>query len=395
MVFKSISKANVKDKFVLLRVDINSPVVKKKPLDNPRIKESAETIKHLIKNKAKLVIIAHQGRKGDADFIPLKDHARLLSKYSKSKIKYVDYLFEIEAIREIKKLKKGSAILLKNVREYEDEKNTDAHLNRYHHFSKHFDLFVNDAFSVSHRKQGSIIIPPKEISAFAGISLQNEISALSKFNLNDKKTIFFVGGSKIEDYLPIFDNLDNKNNKVIASGLLANLFIIATGKNLGFDNVFAKENGYMEIVPKLKEILDKYKEQIILPVDFAVEGKGKKREEHLLAEFPIKKKILDVGHKSVEIFIRELQEANAIFMKGPLGYSELKEFSYATTAVLNEISKATKSKKIFSLLGGGHLTTTVEKYKIPNNFSHVSLSGGALIAFISGQKLPGLDVLER
>jgi phosphoglycerate kinase len=253
---------------------------------------------------------------------------------------------------------------------------------------------VNDAFSVCHRKQGSIIIPPKYLKSFIGISIEKEIEALSHFNFKDKKAIFFLGGSKLQDYMPIFNNLDNKNNRVIASGVLANLFLVAKGQNLGYENEWLQKNGFIEIIDKIKELLKKYPNQIILPLDFAIDKNGK-REEHMIFDFPMDAKIWDIGQKSVEMYKQQLTTADAVFMKGPLGYSEVKNFSYATVEILKEISFFTKKKKVFSLLGGGHLTTSIGKYKIQDNFSHISLSGGALIAYISGEKLPGLKALDK
>jgi phosphoglycerate kinase len=395
MRIKTIKDFDVKDKLILIRVDINSPVSNGKIMDNPRLKGASETIKYILNKKGKLVVIAHQGRKGDKDFLPLEQHALFLSKYSGKKIKYVDALFEDEALEEIDKLEMGQGILLKNVREYDDEKNLEG--SRFYSFSKLFDLYVNDAFSVSHRAQGSIVIPPKVIPGCAGINMAGEIEALSNLVIQkNKKAVYIVSGSKIEDYLPLFNVLDNKNAKIIAAGVLGNLFLIANGRDLGFENSWVKEKGYGEMIPKLKAIYDKHKEQIILPIDFAVGPiVPKERKELGLQEFPSKMKIWDIGQKSMELFKSEIGKAEIVFMKGPLGYSEMKEFSNGTVEVLKEVSELTKKKKIFSLLGGGHLTTSIQEYKIPDNFSHISTSGGALIAFISGEKLPGIEALEN
>jgi phosphoglycerate kinase len=143
----------------------------------------------------------------------------------------------------------------------------------------------------------------------------------------------------------------------------------------------------------LKEVYEEHKDQIVLPVDFAIDAKT--RKEISLEDMPSDKKIWDVGHKSVEIFKKEIEKAKIVFMKGPLGYSEIEKFNYGTVEILKQISKLTEEKKCFSLLGGGHLTTTIEEYGIETNFSHISTSGGALIAYISGEKLPGLEALEK
>jgi phosphoglycerate kinase len=340
--------------------------------------------------------LAHQGRKGGEDYLEdLEQHARILSKNCKKQIKYIDGLFEEHALKEIIELEEGKAIMMRNVRAYEDE--TTLENNRFYPFCEGFDIYVNDAFSVSHRKQGSIIIPPKVIPSCIGRGFEREINALSKFTINNKgKGVYLLGGQKVEDYLTLFNVLDNKNNKILASGVLTNLILIANGKNLGYENTWMKEKEYDKLLPKLKELYDKYKSQIVLPIDFAVGNPDinkAKRKEISLDDFPTNEKVWDAGKKTVELFKEEMQSANVIFMKGPLGYSEIKDFLFGTLEILKEVSKLSK-QGAFSLLGGGHLTTTAEKHKI-SGFGYVSNSGGALISFVSGEKLPGIDALEK
>jgi len=393
MKLKTLKEAKLKNKRVLLHIDVNSPVVDGKILDNPRFKSSAETIRYLLKKGAKVAILAHQGRRGDRDFLDLHQHAKLLSKYSGNNVKYRDGLFDKSTIDTIYELQSGESILLENVRSYDDEISPKTE-HRYKALCNHFDLFVNDAFSVCHREQGSIVFPPKYLPSYLGLGIQNEISTLNKFNLGRKKTIYLLGGAKVDDYLPIFNKLKNKRNKILASGVLANLLLVAKGHDLGYEKKWLKEKGYLNYLPQLTSLYKKHRHQVILPVDFAIDSNGR-RTEISLHGFPIGSKILDVGHDTVKIFKSEIKKFRSIFMKGPLGFSEMDNFSYSTVEVLEEISLLSKNKKVFSLLGGGHLTTTIAKHKIPDTFSHISLSGGALIAYISGEKLPGLEALNQ
>jgi len=400
MKIKTIEDFDVKDKLVLLRIDINSPIIKNKVLDNPRFKEASDTIKYLLENKAKVIILAHQGRKNEKDYLEsLAQHAEILSKYVGKTIKYENALFEDKALEAIDKLEMGEALLMKNVRAYDDE--TIIENSRFYSFSTLFDLYVNDAFSVSHRSQGSIVIPPQIIESCIGLGFEKELNALEHLNLEkikDKKAVYLIGGEKVADYLPIFNVLKNKNAKILASGVLANLFLIANGKDLGYENLWTREKGYDKLIPALKKIFNNHKEQVLLPIDFAVGDKNiekARRKEILISDFPVEEKIWDVGYKTTEFYIYKIQKSDIIFMKGPLGYSEIEDFSYSTVEILNLISKLAKAKKVFSLLGGGHLTTTIEKYKIPNHFTHISTSGGALIAFISGETLPGIEAIEK
>jgi phosphoglycerate kinase len=396
MELKKLKDFNVKDKLVLLRIDINSPVVKGKIEDNPRFDEAVKTILYLIKKKAKTVILAHQGRPGSSDFLSLKQHSKILSKKTGNPIKYIDALFENKALEAIDKLNSGEVILMANVRNYDDE--SILAKSRFYSLSKLFDLYVNDAFSVSHREHGSIIVPPKVIPSCIGPNFEEELEALRKFSFKGKNILYVLGGAKIGDYLPIFKTLKNKNNKILAGGVLANLILVAAGFNLGYENTWLANNGYKNLMPLLKKHHKKYSNQIILPEDFAVgdlEISNAERKEIPLSSFPSNRKIWDLGHQSVKKFINEIKNSDIVFMKGPLGHSEYWQYSYSTVKILKKVSELTKKEKIFSLLGGGHLTTTMKNYKIEDNFSHTSTSGGALISFLSGEKLPAVEALKN
>ncbi|MBI2632388.1 phosphoglycerate kinase [Candidatus Pacearchaeota archaeon] len=390
----NLDKISFTNKKVLLRIDINSPVVKGKIALGPRFLQSNITIKELLDKKAKVVIIAHQGRKESKDFLSLEQHAKILSKYLEKDIKFVPYLFGEKALIEIENLEPGKSILLENVRASDDELNINDINNRYHSFCRLFDIYVNDAFSVSHREHGSIVIPPLHLRSFIGRIFERELNAAEHFSLNKaESTALVLGGAKVEDYLQLFDSLKKKKNKMLVSGVLANLILIAKGKNLGYENLWIIEQGYEPLIHKLKELVERYEKQIILPIDFAFGDV--KRKEITLEKAPFKDKIWDVGKKTVSLFKNQLEDVEAIFMKGPLGFSEIRQFSKSTVELLEFISELTEKKKIFSLLGGGHLTTTIEKYKIQKNFSYISLSGGALIQYLSGKKLPGIEAIEK
>lgn len=387
MFLSKIKKAQLEGKKVLVRIDINSPVADGKVEDSPRFEEASKTVDFLTKNKAKVVLMAHQGRKGDSDFTDLKQHAKILSKYTKNKVKYVDSLFEEQATDQINKMKKSEVLLLKNVRAYEDETQVDKENNLFDPFSKQFDLFINEAFSVSHRKQSSIIIPPKHVKSVIGLAFEEEISILDKFDIKDK-TCFMIAGMKIPDYMQLFDNIP-ANRKIIVGGVLANLFLIAKGHNLGLESRWIEEKGFAPLLPKLKEIYSKYSDNIVLPIDLACDVNGK-RKDFDLDQFPQEYKILDLGEKSIKMLEDELKDKKSIFMKGPLGFSEKKGFDKATVEILKFISKGKKN----TLIGGGHLTTTIKRAKLNGKFTHISTSGGALITYLAGKPLPGLEAIK-
>ena len=376
---KTINSYNLNNKTVLLRIDINSEVKKKKVLMSERIFQAAKTINILKRKNAKIVVIAHQGNPKSEDFVSLRQHAKLLNKYTK--IKFINDIIGKKAEVAIKNLRKREAILLENVRFLKDEFNPGKNLF-VKKLSSLCDIYINDAFSVCHRKQSSIVSFPKYMKSCAGPLLYEELKALKKIKV--KNALYILGGSKPKDEIKLL----NKKNKVLVCGLFGQMCLIAKGKDLGAQSIFLKKHikDFDKIISNLKnKVKDAY-----TPVDFAVKVNGK-RKEFLLEDFPVKYEIFDIGHKTKELYVKEIKKAKAIYMKGVAGFCEEKEFSKGTRSLLNAIIK----NKSFSLLGGGSLTSALRRMKIPKKyFNHVSLSGGALARYIAGEKLPGIEALK-
>ncbi len=381
MAFKTLSSYNFRGKKVLLRTDINSDVKEgtRKVLMSERIKEAAITISELKKKKARVVIIAHQGTPGKDDFVSLKQHAAFLNKFVK--IKFIPDLIGKKAVSAIDNLKSGEAILLENLRFEEDEFHPEKKDNiLIKVLGKKFDYYVNDAFSVCHRKQTSIVCFPKLIKSCAGRILEREINALQKVKVKD--CLYILGGAKPADNIKLL-----KGNRVLACGLFGQVCIIARGKNLGFQNNYlikekALNNELLEeIKPKLHNVHT--------PSDFAINIRNKRVEVNL-HHFPNHFEIYDIGSKTIERYVREIKDAKAIYMKGPAGDCSDKKFTKGTYSLLKAISEC----KGFTLIGGGHLSDAIRDSRIDKKkFDHISLSGGALLSYIAGEKLPGLVAL--
>ena len=380
---KTLSDFNFKNKTVILRSDLNSDVVNGKVLLGERIEKSAITIKELKRKKAKIVILAHQGKPGKSDFIPLKQHARLLNRFVP--VRFLPDFLNPRTEKNIENLKSGEVLLLDNIRQSKDEfdpiKKNNEILKRLVPLA---DAYVNDSFSVCHRKHTSIVGFPKKLPSFAGRLLEKEVGALKKIHI--KKNLFILGGAKPEDDIKLL----GKGNKVLVCGLFGQACLISKGHDLGAQNKYLKKEKVInnEILKKLKRKVGK---NIITPVDFAVKVDGK-RKEIPLEDFPSKYEIFDIGKKTQEIFKKEIKKAKAIYMKGPAGFCADKSFCQGTQELLKEISK----NKGFSLLGGGHLIEAIDNSKInKKRFNHISLSGGALLRHVAGEKLPGLALLEK
>ena len=361
---------NFKNKIILLRVDINSDIIKGKVKKSERIGPALETISFLKKQKAKVVVIAHQGNPGKSDFTSLKQHSKFL------KIKFVPSTIDKKAEQKIKNLKPGQAILLENIRFIDDEfKPGNNKITKF--FKPLIDIYINDAFSVCHRKHTSIVSLPY----IAGPQIKKELKALKK--LKPKNTLYILGGAKPKDNL----KLTKPKNKVIACGIFGQLCVEAKGKNLGeenrkINNKIAKDYNKFLKNPKLKKP--------ITPIDYAISIKGK-RKELPLEKFPTKHIIYDIGGQSQKLFKNKIKKAKTIYMKGPAGFYGYKNFRQGTNAIL----KAIANSKAFSIIGGGHLSDAIAKSKISKSkFNHISLSGGALLNYIAGEKLPGLKALK-
>ncbi len=378
----SILNENIRNKTILLREDLNSDVINGKVLMSKRIKESAESIK-LLKNKgAKIVIIAHQGRPGEKDFTSLKQHAKFLNRFVN--VKFIDDIIGSKAEKAIRELKSGEVILLDNIRKLKDEFNMGK--NPFvAKLSNWCDIYVNDAFSVCHRVQASVVSFPKYMKSFAGPLLEREVNALKKINL--KNCLYILAGAKPEDNILLL-----KGNKVLACGLFGQMCLVSLGKNLGAQNKYLKDNisDFDSSLKKLKTKLNSMKSLVKTPVDFAVNVNGK-RKEYPLDEFPVKYEIYDIGEKTQKIYVDEIKRAKSIYMKGPAGFYSDTKFFTGTKVLLEAISKS----KAYSLLGGGQLSDAIAKSKIPKSkFGYISLSGGALLQYLAGEKLPGLVALH-
>lgn len=386
--FLTIDDFDFEGKRVLLRVDLNSVVVNGKVKISDRIIEHAKTIKELIEKKARVVVLAHQGRPGDKDFISLKQHAKLLNKYVK--IKFVDDIIGDKAIIAIKNLKNGEALLLDNVRFLKEELDYKKGNKFVERLKPLFDIFVSDAFSVTHRKQTSVVGFAEVLPNCLGRTLEKEINAVQNMELSKKPCVYVIGGEKPDDYMSLITYAlrNDKVDRILACGLFGQLCLIAKGYNLGGQNKYLEKKGLLGVVSEIRKLLRYNK--IETPVDMAVNYKGERKDLDL-NEFPVKEEIFDIGAKTAKKYGEIIKGAKTILMKGTCGYAQDKRFSQGTRAVL----KAIERSDAFSLIGGGHSSTAVKELRInKSRISYISLSGGALIGYLSGEKLPGLEVLR-
>ncbi len=379
MKLKSVRDLNVKGKTVLLRSDLNSDIVKGRVLKGERIKESLKTIALLKKEKARVVILAHQGNPGKKDFLGLKQHAKLMG------LKFVADVVGGKSIRAIEKMKDGDVILLDNIRKVEDEFKPKKKGNIIlKNLLPLVDVYINDAFSVSHRDHTSIVGFASKVENGVGLLFEKEIQAVESTKI--KNCVFILAGSKPESNIKLL----GKKNKVLVGGLFGQVCLAANGFDFGYQNDFLKktvlvDGGYDKFLKGFKSKL----KNVETPIDFAVVF-NKKRREFELGDFPMDLRIDDIGEGTIAKFGKIIRNAEAVYMKGPVGFAEDKRFRKGTNGILKAVSEC----KGFSLVGGGQLSEAVKKSRIPRGkFGHVSLSGGALLSFVAGERLVGLKAL--
>ena len=399
--YKTIDDFNLKDKVVLVRVDFNSEINpdSKKVTSDVRIKAHAETtIKELAEKGAKTVIIAHQGRKGDPDYTPLKQHAEILGKLLKCPVQYVDDVFGDKAKAAIKALRGGEILVLENVRSFDGE--TKSGTPEQHsktplvqNLAPLADLFVNDAFAAAHRGHVSMVGFTAVLPSAAGRIMERELKSLAKaLEKPEHPCIYVMGGAKADDALDISKYVLGNGiaDYVLVGGVTSQLFLAAKGVDLGKKTMaFLEKKELTQFIPGIKELLARYPEAIVLPVDVALEVDGK-RKEIPIAKLPTDFSIFDIGAKTVESFAKIIAKAKSIVVSGPMGVYENKEFNYGTKKVLTAIADS----KAFSLAGGGNTIAAIGEYDLNKKVGYISTAGGALIEFLMGKKLPGVVALE-
>ncbi len=398
----TLDDVDLEDKTVLVRVDFNSPIDPKSKtiLDDVRIRSHGETtLKELAEKRAKVVILAHQGRPGEPDFIPLQQHAEILSRIIGKPVRYVDDLLGEKAKTAIKSLNSGDILVLKNVRTHPEEQtnrppNEHARTDFVQSLAPLADVFVNDAFAAAHRSHISIVGFTPVLPSIAGRIMQKELNALEQALESPKKPcIYILGGAKADDALRISNYvLSNRiADKVLTGGVAGHLFLAARGVNLGKPNVeFLEKKELTSFLPGIKALIHRYPNYILTPSDVAVNVEGR-RQEITQEELPTTYPIFDIGTQTIHRYRAVIASAKSIVVSGPLGVYENAEFRKGTKEVLEAVA----TSSAFSLVGGGHTVAAVEEFNLQDRMGYISTAGGALIEFLMGETLPGVQALQE
>ena len=385
---------DIQSKTIILRLDLNVPLKNKKIQDFTRITLALPFIKDLIKKKAKIIIISHLGRpKGskvsELSLIPVY-------KFLKEQLKSNLFFFMGNIDEEIKSkcsyLKEGEIILLENIRFSKGESENDDVLAKK--LASLGDIYINDAFSCSHREQASIHKITKYIQeSYAGPLLKKEVEAINLVIKNKKEPVTcIIGGSKISTKINVISNLIKNVNNIVIVGAMANNFLAFKGFKIGKSLLEENSN---KIINEIYAKAQQNNCNIIIPEDYNIstsfEGAGTAKTKDDINNNEI---ILDIGPKTIKNIENIIDQSNTVLWNGPAGYFENQNFIAGTLAIANKISKNTSNKSLVSILGGGDTIAAINKSNEKFTFTHLSTAGGAFLEFLEGKDLPGLNVLK-
>ena len=383
----------LKGKKVLLRVDLNVPMKNGAITETSRIQKILPTIKLLIEKEAKVIILSHIGRpKGKVvDRMSLEPISKKLSDLLNKEVLFNKNIINKNTLSEINKISNGSIMMLENIRFNEGEETNDIKFSKK--ISSLGDVYINDAFSCSHRAHASIEGITKYIPSYFGLQITEEINALKKLTSEIKKPVsLIIGGSKISTKIKIINNLIKKFNNIIIVGGMANTMLKHTGSKVG------KSICEYDCALLIKEIIEKSKKyncKITCPVDVVVsknsEDMGKNKNITEIDEDDI---ILDIGPKTISSIKTTINNSNTVLWNGPAGYFENPNFQNGTKKILEIISEKTTNDKIFSVAGGGETVAAINKFNKLNSFTFVSTAGGAFLEFLEGKTLPGIKAIN-
>ena len=385
---------NIENKSIIVRLDLNVPLKNKKIQDPTRILSSLPLLKNLIKRKAKVIIISHLGRPNgiknkDLSLVPIY-------KFLKEQIDTNIYFFMGDINNETKNkssyLKSGEILLLDNIRFFKGESENEENFAKL--LSSLGDIYINDAFSCSHREQASIHKITKYIkNCYGGPLLKSEVESIDLIIKNKKDPVTcIIGGSKISTKINVISNLMQNVDNIIIVGAMANNFLAHKGLEIG--NSLIEKNS-KKIIENVYSQAKKKNCKIIIPIDCNVstnfKGSATSKKQNEINKEEI---ILDIGPETVKKIEEIIDKSNTVLWNGPAGYFENKSFATGTNSIAKRISENTINKSLISILGGGDTVSAVNKIGEKLTFTHLSTAGGAFLEYLEGKDLPGLSVLK-
>ncbi len=391
---KTLKDLDVQGKKVLVRVDFNVPFSKEDSsviTDDSRIVAALPTIKYLLDNKAKVILMSHLGRpKGEPKpEFSLAPVAKRLEELLGKTVKFLDsdVVVDEKVKEEVENLKEEEVALLQNTRYRKEETKNDPEFSK--ELASLADLYVNDAFGTSHRAHASNVGVSSLLPSALGFLVQKEVEIMGKAIQDPERPfVAILGGAKVSDKIGVIENLLNKVDTILIGGGMAYTFLKAQGKEIG------KSLLEEDKIDLAKELLNKAEEkgvELILPVDFSVTDEfSPNAKAQYVDEIPADLESLDIGPKTIKLFSDKLKDAKTVVWNGPMGVFEFEEFAKGT----NAIAKAMTETDAVTIVGGGDSALAVEKAGLKDKITHVSTGGGASLELLEGKVLPGIDAVE-
>ena len=384
----------IKDLKIILRLDLNVPIKNKVITDDTKITLCLPFINSLIEKKAKVIIISHLGRpKGiNIQELSLTPIYKYLKDILKTNVYFYRGAFDNETNEKFSHLKGGEVILIENIRFFKEETEDDEDFSKK--LGELGDIYINDAFSCSHRKQASVHSITKFVKkSYAGPLLKKEITAIDLVIKNKKEPVTcIIGGSKISTKINVITNLLKKVNNLIIVGAMANNFFVYKNFKVGKSLI---EKDTKEIIEDIYKKAEENNCEILIPEDCIVgtdfEGNGKNKNLNEIEDNEI---ILDIGFNTIKSIQKKINASNTVLWNGPAGYFENDNFSKGTMSIAESISKNTLEKSLISVIGGGDTLAAINKGNDKLTFSHLSTAGGAFLEYLEGKDLPGISVLK-
>jgi len=380
-------------KKILLRLDLNVPLENKKITDSTRIDKIIPTLNLLLKNNAKIIILSHVGRpKGKiVNKLSLKPICEDLNKKLNINIKLITKNLKLINSTDLFDNTNEKVLMLENIRFYKEEEENDGLFAK--HLSSLADIYVNEAFSCSHRAHSSVNKIPKFLPSYCGLQFNLEVNALKKITSKIKRPITcIIGGSKISTKINVIKNLVSKFDNIIIVGGMANNILRYKGFEIG---ISIKEKNCDKLVEDIFILSEKENCKIFYPLD-VVTGNNLNDSPKIKELNNISKNemILDIGPKTIKMVKDTIQSSSTVLWNGPAGYFENYNFATGSYEIAKEISKETKKGKIYSVIGGGDTVSVINKIKLFNNYNFVSTAGGAFLEYLEGKELPGIKALN-
>ncbi|MGD2279482.1 MAG: phosphoglycerate kinase [Candidatus Omnitrophota bacterium] len=387
---KAVTDIDVKGKRVLMRADFNVPLDDKcRITDDSRIAAALPTIKYVLDNGGKLILMSHLGRpKGEVKMeLSLSPVAERLSELLKKNVKKMDDCVGEDVEDAVSKMEEGDVILLENLRFHKEETKNDPD------FAKQLatlgDVFVNDAFGTCHRAHASTVGVTEHLPSVAGFLVRKEIEYFEKVTKNPEKPFcLMLGGAKVADKIPVIENMMDKIDFLLIGGAMAYTFLKSRLKGIGASRV---EEEMLDTAEKIFQMASTKKVGIFLPKDHVVAREVSPKAKRKIMDENISDSWigLDIGPKTIKSYESVLRESKTIVWNGPVGLFEMKPFSTGT----RELAKFLARLKATTVIGGGDTAAAIYQMKLGDKMSHISTGGGASLEYLEGKDLPGIAAL--